>query len=88
MRAIIILLLLAGACLLPRDAAAAGICDCCDCTNCVMTFYFHGNLRCDTCRTIERYTKETIETYFKDELRANELCFEVINTDIDKNEID
>ena len=46
-----------------------------------IAFYFHGNFRCDSCRNIEQYSRESIELYFSEQLKAGELTFKVINTD-------
>lgn len=44
-------------------------------------YYFHGNSRCATCRTIEAYAREAVTTAFADELRANRLDWQVVNVD-------
>ena len=31
----------------------------------VIAYYFHGNFRCTTCRTIEQYSNDAIHSYFK-----------------------
>ncbi|HPM43411.1 MAG TPA: nitrophenyl compound nitroreductase subunit ArsF family protein [Candidatus Omnitrophota bacterium] len=68
------------------QAVSASICDSCGCKSCVAAFYFHTNMRCATCKTIEQYTKETVEASFKDELADRKLCFRVINTEEKGNE--
>ena len=44
-------------------------------------YYFHGNYRCNTCRTIEAYAKEAITTSFADDLEAQKLDWQVVNVD-------
>ena len=45
-------------------------------------YYFHGNFRCDNCKKIEEYSRETIERYFAEELKTKKLTFTIINTDL------
>jgi hypothetical protein len=47
----------------------------------LIVYYFHGNARCVTCRTIESYTKEAVEMAFADELRNGSMEFQVINVE-------
>ena len=47
----------------------------------VIAYYFHGTFRCTTCRTIEEYSKEAIETYFSSELKNGTLEFKPINVE-------
>jgi len=52
----------------------------------IIAYYFHGNKRCVTCKKIEAYTKEAIETGFADQLESGELEFYIINVDESPNE--
>jgi len=52
----------------------------------VIVYYFHTNSRCQSCYTIEKYTKGSIEENFKDELTSGELVFKPVNVDFKKNE--
>ena len=52
----------------------------------VVAYYFHGNVRCMTCRTIEAYAKEAIDTGFPEALKDDRLEWQVINTDESANE--
>jgi hypothetical protein len=54
--------------------------------NRVIAYYFHGNSRCYTCHTMEQYSREAIESDFKNELASGKLVFSVINTDEKSNE--
>jgi hypothetical protein len=47
----------------------------------VTVYYFHGNFPCDTCRTIERQTKELIDADFGPELARGRIAWKVLNYD-------
>ena len=79
--AIALLCALTGLVFMPAAAEAT----LCNCQDCVVAVYFHNSVRCATCRTIEAYTKEAIETSFKDEIASGKLCFRVIDTDENGN---
>ena len=51
----------------------------------VIVYYFHGNVRCPSCRKIEQYTKEAVEQYFNDELKSSKLIFKLINIEEKEN---
>lgn len=52
----------------------------------VIAYYFHGDFRCSTCHAMEQYSKEAIETNFKDALAAGNLELKVINVEEPGNE--
>ena len=52
----------------------------------VIAYYFYTNSRCQSCYTIEKYTKGSIEENFKDELTSGELVFKPVNVDLKENE--
>lgn len=52
----------------------------------VVAYYFHGQMRCPTCHKLEQYSKEVIETNFKDALASGKLEFKVINVEDKGNE--
>jgi hypothetical protein len=52
----------------------------------VVAYYFHGNTRCVTCRNIESYTKEAIESGFPHALKNGQLEFKVVNVEEPQNE--
>lgn len=52
----------------------------------VIAYYFHGTFRCPTCTAIERYTKEAIESNFKDALSVGKLEFKAVNVEERGNE--
>ncbi len=54
-------------------------------TDKVIAYYFHGTRRCASCRKIEAYSTEAIETGFVDDLKGGSLEWQVINIDEDAN---
>ncbi len=52
----------------------------------VVAYYFHGNVRCTTCRTIESYAKEAIHTGFADALKDGRLEWRVVNVEDPDND--
>jgi hypothetical protein len=52
----------------------------------VVAYYFHGNTRCVTCRTIESYAKDAIESGFPKALKKGQLEFKVVNVEEPQNE--
>lgn len=52
----------------------------------VTAYYFHTSYRCASCRKIEAYAKEAIETGFPDELRDGRLVWRVVNVEDKGNE--
>ena len=52
----------------------------------VVAYYFHGQMRCSTCHKLEQYSKEAIETNFKDALASGKLEFKVVNVEDRGNE--
>jgi len=51
----------------------------------VIAYYFHGTRRCVSCKKIEAYSREAIETGFEDELESGKLEFYSINIDEKEN---
>lgn len=51
-----------------------------------IAYYFHGEVRCTTCKTIEAYTREVLNREFKAALDDGSLKFVDINLDEEKNE--
>ena len=47
----------------------------------VVAYYFHGNVRCMTCRTIEAYAKEAVESRFADALKDGRLEWRGVNVE-------
>jgi len=51
----------------------------------VVVYYFHGNRRCNTCRTIEAYTEEAVQSGFPDELGSGSIEWRAVNVDQPEN---
>jgi hypothetical protein len=49
-------------------------------------YYLHGNTRCPTCRSIEAFAKEAVETGFVDKLKSRQIEWQVINYESPGNE--
>lgn len=60
-----------------EEASAEGV---------VTAYYFHGTFRCPTCRKLEEYAKEAIESNFKEDLASGKLSFRIINVENKGNE--
>lgn len=45
----------------------------------IVAYYFHGNFRCASCKKIEAYSKESINSNFSNELKKGILLLKVIN---------
>jgi hypothetical protein len=50
-----------------------------DLENGVMVYYLHGNTRCPTCRAIETYAREAVESGFADQLKSGQIRWRVLN---------
>lgn len=53
--------------------------------NLILAYYFHGNYRCHTCRTIEALAYKTISDRFAVELHAGEIIWKEINVEQPEN---
>lgn len=51
----------------------------------VIVYYFYTNYRCPTCLKLEQYTKEAVEQYYSDEIKAGTVEFKALNTDEEAN---
>ena len=51
----------------------------------IVVYYFHGNRRCNTCRTIETYTEEAIQSGFPEELGSGQVEWRAVNVDQPEN---
>jgi hypothetical protein len=52
----------------------------------VIAYYFHGTARCATCRAIEAYAHEAVETGFPDQLQSGTLEWHAINVEEPENQ--
>ena len=48
-------------------------------------YYFRTNKRCVTCRKIEKYTQDVIETEYGPDIKTGRLSFQTINVSENKN---
>lgn len=55
------------------------------CRPTLIAYYFHGDVRCVTCKTMEAYASETIEQTFARELASGRLQWKKINVDLPGN---
>lgn len=55
-------------------------------SNYVKVVYFHTDYRCATCTKLEKYSEETVEKYFANELKSGKIVWESINYEEEKNE--
>jgi len=51
----------------------------------VVAYYFHTTARCVSCKKIEAYSQEAIETGFADQIKDGTLRFESVNIDEQEN---
>lgn len=51
----------------------------------VIATYFHGDRRCSTCRKLEAYSHEALETGFTEELDDSTLIWRTVNYDRNEN---
>ncbi|MCX5678886.1 MAG: nitrophenyl compound nitroreductase subunit ArsF family protein [Candidatus Omnitrophica bacterium] len=54
--------------------------------NRVIAYYFHTNFRCANCYNMEKWTKEALDEYFKDDEKNGTLNLQVVNLDVKGNE--
>ncbi len=54
-------------------------------THKVVAMYFHGNIRCATCRKVEAYAKEAVEEGFAQQVRDGEVEFRPVNVEQPEN---
>jgi hypothetical protein len=47
----------------------------------VVAYYFHGTYRCTTCRNIESFAREAVQTGFGDELKAGKVEWRALNVE-------
>ncbi|MDK2970739.1 MAG: hypothetical protein PWP23_494 [Candidatus Sumerlaeota bacterium] len=50
-----------------------------------VVYYFHGDVRCQTCQTIEQQSHDAIATMFADQLDSGELEWRLVNYDKPEN---
>ena len=48
-------------------------------SNGLVVYYFHSNIRCPTCRSIESQAQETVQTHFASQLGSGEMVWKIVN---------
>ncbi len=51
----------------------------------VFVYYFHGSMRCMTCRRIEAYAREAVESTFGEELAAGRIVWREVDVEAPGN---
>jgi ABC-type Fe3+-hydroxamate transport system substrate-binding protein len=51
----------------------------------IIVYYFHGNMRCTSCKLIERYTKESVKTKYADEIKKGLVELRAVNVEKGNN---
>ncbi len=54
-------------------------------THKIVAMYFHGDVRCSTCRKVEAYAKEAVETGFGEQVAAGVVEFRPVNVEREEN---
>lgn len=54
-------------------------------TDRVEVFCFHGTRQCETCKNMKANTRETLETYFAEQLKDSTIVFRIVDVDDEKN---
>jgi hypothetical protein len=70
----------------PADSAAAAAKESSVAPGRVIAYYFHTTYRCVSCRNIEKYTREALESGFSTDLEEGHLVWRVINVEEKGNE--
>lgn len=65
----------------PADTTAAITAPAPDSTAQFLVYYFHGNQRCATCRKLEAYTQEAVDSGFVEQLKVGSIKWLPTNTD-------
>jgi hypothetical protein len=52
----------------------------------VIAYYFHTTYRCVSCRAIEAYSHEAIESAFADQIKDGRILWKVVNVEVKGNE--
>ena len=52
----------------------------------VVVYYFHGNMRCYSCKLIESYTVEAVESGFADDIKNKRVEMKIVNVEEPDNE--
>jgi hypothetical protein len=50
-------------------------------SNQIVAYYFHGDVRCDTCRALEAYAHDALVEGFPEAMREGQLLWRTVNVD-------
>lgn len=53
--------------------------------NGVLVYYFHGDVRCPTCRKIEEYARAAVQAKYPTQLASGQLSWQVVNYELPEN---
>jgi hypothetical protein len=45
----------------------------------LVAYYFHGDMRCETCQAIESQSHETVQTHFAEQLQNGDVVWRILN---------
>jgi|SRR3972149_3407592 len=51
----------------------------------LLVYYFHGDVRCPTCRTIEDCARQAVDTGFAAEIESGQVTWQVVNYEVPGN---
>lgn len=51
----------------------------------LVAYYFHSDVRCPTCRTIEANAHEAFQSRFANELAGGKICWRIVNYELPEN---
>ena len=60
-------------------AASAGAAKTAELGDGLLVYYFHGNVRCPTCRAIESQAKEVVDSRFAAQLKSGAIAWKILN---------
>jgi hypothetical protein len=82
----LLFLLITCTCAIGADNATATKAPAAQSKSFIAAYYFHGNFRCATCKKIEQYSREALETNFDQQLKSGAVVFQPINIDKPENQ--
>lgn len=48
-------------------------------------YYFHGDVRCQTCLALENFAKLTVDSLYNDKVESEDLIFQTVNYDLEQS---
>jgi hypothetical protein len=52
----------------------------------IFVYYLHGNKRCVTCKKIEAYSEEAVQSGFSENLKDSSIVWQTVNFEVEGNE--